>query len=166
MAKTAYFAIDPNGKTHTRNTERSYSHTVVYRQDKAEKLAFAMHKDWHKTDGRNYDYDALCAAGTHAHVTTVTPASGFHASYTAEQIAARQEAQREENADRIAKAKASIGTMTRAEFIADQQARRVASAEKADYTTYFNAGWCGRLDLAQKLAAKFAGSTILPASAR
>jgi hypothetical protein len=166
MAKTSYFATDANGNIHTRNSDRVYTHTVVYRNSKSKQLEAAKSAECRKMDGRNYDYAVECAAGTHQHVTTITPASGFHASYTAEYIADRQEAQRAENEIRIARAKADIGTMTRVEYQDAKEANRVAKVEATDFTIWHNAGWCGRLDLAQKLAAKYNDFEILPATAK
>lgn len=166
MAKTAYFATDANGKTHTRNSDRVYTHTVVYRNSKERFLASANAEMWADRDGWTYDYYAACAAGTHPHVTKITPAGGFHHSYTAEQIAERQEKQRQQNASEIADAKTKVNGVTREQWIAARLAERVAVVEATDFTVWHNAGWCGRLDLAQKLAAKYNDVAILPAVAR
>lgn len=147
MAKTSYFAIDANGKKHTRKSERGYSHTVVYQSIKSEDMAWATSSDWRKTDGENYDYSAACIKnGKHmnlmgfAHYQNDT---GRHAKHVAESI------------DFIR------GAKSREEFMSDRQAERVASVEARDYSVWHNAGWCGRLDLAQKLAAKHTGAKIL-----
>lgn len=169
MAKRIIFtAIDPNGTVHTRTSDRrEYTHTVVYQHDKAALMAYATGSDWTKSDGNNFDYRRECAAGTHPNVTKVTPADKFHSSYTAEKIAEFQQAQREMNAKIIADAKVETDGKTREQYIAERQAERVARVEAEDFTIWHNAGWCGRLDLAQKLAAKSAyawvRSTILEA---
>jgi hypothetical protein len=158
MAKAIFTAIDPNGVTHKRTSDRRiYSHTVVFQESKAAHMATATSAEWAKQDGKNYDYDVECAAGTHPHVTHVSPASGYHSSYTPERIAEMQQAQRDSNVKRIASAKATIEGLTRAEYIAKKQAERVARVEAADYTVWHNAGWCGRLDLAHKLEAQMRG---------
>lgn len=140
MAKISYTATDANGAIHTRKSERGYSHTVVYRNVKSEVMAQMQDAGWVKTDRSNYDYSVKLATGNHTW-TCVTEKE-------------------------IAKAKAIVENFTKEEYVADELAKRIASAENYDYTTWFNAGWCGRLDLAQKLAAKYSDCAILPAVAR
>lgn len=153
MAKTRYSATDANGTVHTRSTDRTYTHTVVAQLNRAELMERALSKAWAKSDGDNYDYAVECAAGTHRHVTHVTDRAGYHVSYTDEQVAGFQEAQRAENAKRIASAKLIVA-ISREEHIAAEQAKRVASVEATDFEAFHNLGWCGRRDLAVKLAAK------------
>lgn len=155
--KIAYFATDAAGKVHTRSSLRVYTHTVVYQRCKEAAIRGA-HAKWHaEQDGRNYDYQVQIAAGTHAHCTTVTPASGYHASYSAEHIAASQQRQRDSNAAMIEKAKADINGRTREQYIADRKAAMLARIETIDWTVWHNAGWSGRYDLALKVAAQHAG---------
>lgn len=165
MAKTVYTATDANGTVHTRKSDRGYSHTVVFRNVKSEKLADAVHKGWRNLDANNYKYEASIADGST--VLYITPAGSYHASRDAAYIAADQKAQTEKNAERVAKAQAFIAANPdKAAYLDAEELKRIASAEKADYTTWFNAGWCGRFDLAQKLAAKYTDVQILPATTR
>lgn len=140
MAKTAYFATDANGKTHTRNSDRVYTHTVVYRHIKSEAMAAAHSDHWKSLDANNYEFDVAIATGNHNY-TTIT-------------------------ADRVAACKARVEAFTMDEYVANSLAERVARVEATDFTVWHNAGWCGRLDLAQKLAAKYNDVAILPAVAR
>lgn len=165
MAKTVYTATDANGTIHTRKSDRGYSHTVVFRSVKSEKLANAVDKGWRNLDANNYKFELSIANGSH--VLYVTPVGSYHSSRDAAYIAADQKAQNDRNAERVAKAEAFIAANPdKAAYLEAEELKRIASAENADYTTWFNAGWCGRLDLAQKLAAKYTDVQILPATAK
>lgn len=168
MAKrrTTFTAIDPNGTTHTRTSDaRTYTHTVVYQRSKAEALTSA--KSGAEYDGRNYDYDVAKANGTHPHVNYVAAASAYHSSYSAEHIAKAQENQRNENARLIAAATAIVEAFpTKEAYVAAMVAGRIADVEATDFTIWHNLGWCGRPDLAAKLAAKTPGAVILKAEVK
>src|SRR5690606_28668068 len=111
--------------------------------------------DWQaKQDGKNYDYNVQLAAGTHPHVQPRNHA--WHPSYSAEWIANYQKDEAEQNAKRIAEAKA-LTSVSRDQYIANLLAKRIAAVEAADYVKFTNLGWCGRRDLADKLAAKSSG---------
>lgn len=151
MAKTAYIAIDANGTTHTRNSDRVYTHTVVYRQSKADRMAYATSKDWRDADGKNYDYAAACIAnGKHLNLMSFA----HYANDTAR------------HAKDVQESVAHNRGLTREDYISTRQAERVAIVEATDFSVWHNAGWCGRLDLAQKLAAKFSDVAILPATTK
>jgi len=163
MPKAIFTATDAAGQTHKRTSEsRIYTHTVVFLPDFAADMALAD-KDY-KQDGSNFAYYCELAAGTHEHVTHVIPRSGYHASYSDEQVAKFQEAQREQNAKGIADAKAVTEGHTRESYVAARRAKRVAAVNEGNAAGYYakwqNAGWCGRYDLAQKLAAKTAGAKV------
>lgn len=169
MPKIKYFAIDPNGERHTRSSERVYSHAVVYKDDYAKELANASDKGWTKTDRSNFDYNSRIAAGNdpypHQHWDRV--AYAFHEK-TDEWIAAHDARMDRENAERLADAKAAIEGHDAASYCEAKRLARVAKieAKKAagGYDVFRCAGWCGRLDLAHKLAAKGGvDTTILPA---
>jgi len=147
--KTAFFAIDPAGVKHTRSTAREYTHTVVYLRDKEVALADAKSDGWRKQDGKNYDYYAACVRdGFHANL--------MHFDHVRNDL--------ERQAQDVAFAKTVIGDETREQQIARKLAERVAAVEATDFTVWHNAGWCGRLDLAQKVKVYGAAKIlILPA---
>lgn len=147
MAKTSYFAIDANGKKHTRNSERAYTHTVVYQSIKSEGMDCALSPEWRKTEKKNYDYSVSCIEnGKHKNLMSFE-------HYRND--AARHAKDVEESVDFLRGAKSFE------EFAEARKAERVAAVEARDYSIWHNAGWCGRLDLAQKLAAKYTGAKIL-----
>lgn len=156
MAKVLYKAIDPNGVVHTRKSARTYTHTVVAQYNKAVNLARANDKEWTKTDGRSYDYYVKIATGNDPY-----PQKNY--SGTAEEQAEVDA----NNAKRVADAKARIDGLTRDEYIAKELAGRIAAVEATDFEEWHNLGWCGRIDLAQKLASGAANfyhnATILEA---
>lgn len=166
MPRNVFTAIDPNGVEHKRTSEsREYAHTVVFRKDKRLMMHYATQEGHTKQDGSNYDYYRECAAGTHEHVTHVTGREGYHPSYSDADVARMQAAQREKNAKSIAYAKTQTDGLSRDAYIKHKRAERVARVEATDFNEFHNAGWCGRLDLAQKLAGSIHGVdvTILPA---
>ncbi|TJV68607.1 MAG: hypothetical protein E5X76_28925 [Mesorhizobium sp.] len=163
MPKTVYIAIDPNGVEHTRTTDRIYTHIVVAQRSKAAALASANDKGWRATERSNYEYAQKIAAGDDPY-----PARTYMSAdrFTAEQIAEEQARVDAENAKRLAQALADT-SVTLERYHLDRLAERVARAEAGDYVSYVNHGWCGRHDLALKLAAKIGPSAvILPATAK
>jgi len=157
MTKTKYHAIDANGTKHTRSTERTYSHTVVARYSRAEHMARATRPAWTESDGNNWDYNFRIANGNDPY-----PAKNYLADhpdmYSAEKIAQGQVRADEDNAKRVAQ---SVGlvSVTREQYIANQLAARIAAVEATDFTVYHNLGWCGRYELAVKLANSKEGVT-------
>jgi hypothetical protein len=144
MAKTRYTATDANGVIHTRNSDRVYTHTVVYLNDYDAALAGAHTKSWAQLDRSNFEYYQKLVSGNH--------------SYT--HVSEKE----------IASAKEKLeATPTVELYLAAELAARVAriEANKANgyYKQYFNAGWCGRLDLAQKLVSKYQYGEILSVTA-
>jgi hypothetical protein len=164
MAKTIFTAIDPNGVEHKRTSDRrTYTHTVVFQKSYAKALERAS--QLYKVDGENFDYYVELAAGQHQRVT---PDSGYHASYSAEFIANARANQIAENERRQASAKETIEGHTRESYQRLKRDERVAEVERGKANghldhDWFNAGWCGRLDLAQKLAAGYDNARILEA---
>lgn len=161
--KTKYFAIDANGERHTRSSERAYSHMVVFKDDFAREMALSTDKSWAKQDARNFDYYARIAAGNDPY-----PSTNFRAEhpdrFTADEIAESQARADAENARRLADAKEKTDGHDAASYIAACKADRIARLEakkaKGAFDIFRCAGWCGRLDLAQKLAAKTIGLEI------
>lgn len=165
MTKSIFTAIDPNGKEHKRTSDsRTYTHTVVVQHVKAAHMAIATSKGFADADASNYDYMVECAAGTHRNVTRTRTPADFHPSYSAEYVANAIAARNAENAKRIAEAKAFIAKYpTKEAYVAARLAERVAAVEAKDFTIWHNLGWCGRHDLAVKLASKAPGAVILEA---
>lgn len=158
MAKTKYFAIDANGVEHTRSSERVYTHTVVYKASYEHALASAMSKEWDKQEARNFAYYVALANRTHEHAQYVR-STAYHPSYTAVQIDAMEARKQAEIEKRIVDAAERIkGFADAAAWCAAERADRVAGVEKNKaegyYDKWFNAGWNGRLGLAQTLANK------------
>ena len=57
-----YFVIDANGKKHTRNSHRTYTHVVLYRESKEAALRLADRKDRFSVD--NFWYHHAFVDGT------------------------------------------------------------------------------------------------------
>lgn len=159
MAKTIFTATDAAGTVHKRTSEnRTYTHTVValpsYEFDMAQN-----DKDW-EVDAKNFGYYVQIATGHDPH-----PTRNYRADYpekwTAEEIAAGQAHADAENAKRIQDAADRVTGHTRETYVAAQRAERAAkvNARKAKgyYGEWVNLGWCGRPDLAQKLAGQAQG---------
>lgn len=144
MAKTTYTAIDPNGAVHTRKSDRIYTHTVVARWSKERALQRAKSSASITQDGKNWDYETAIANGTK--VTWVN----FP----------------EQQAEHKARCIASLAGRSRDQYVADHLAKRIADVEAADYVVFRNIGWCGRLDLAHKLAAQSEGVDVTILEAR
>lgn len=152
MAKTNYIAIDPAGQLHTRKTERVYTHTVLFKYSYEDQMREANRDQ--SVDGDNWEFSCRMVEWGGVY-------RGKREKWHSDEEIARNLATNE-----ALKAKAN----NRAEAIANGRAERVAhiEARKAAgfYEKWVNAGWCGRLDLAQKLAAKYSGSVIIEANPR
>lgn len=133
---TKHFVIDPNGKRHTRTSQnRTYAFAVIVRDGYQQALARATSTNCDAQHARNYAYYVALANGTHAHCSF-------------------SDAERS-----IASAKAKIADCPTVEaYLAKLTADAVAAVEaakaKGKYDEFGVYGWCGRYDLAQKLAAK------------
>lgn len=135
---TKYLAIDPNGFEHRRTTAgRTYTHTVVYQRSK--EWAVAQAKASHEGHVSTGKYFLDCVAvGYHAYL--------MHFDHYRNDIARQQ-------AD-VAESLESLAGMTTAEgYAAAQVAKHLLDIDARDWSAYLNAGWCGRRDLAEKLAA-------------
>lgn len=155
---TQYLATDALGTTHTRKTDRTYTHTVVtqYGYEAAVAHCHAAHAAETarelKSPTANFKYYTDIAAGNDKYPE-------------ADWIGGARVVNEARQALRIADAQARIEggfDAYRARILADALARIEANKAAGYYTRFHNLGWCGRLDLAQKLAAK-TGGTILPA---
>lgn len=161
MAKgTKHFVIDAAGAKHTRTSQnRKYSHTVVYQDSYEHAKAMAVSKDWRTRDRNNFDFYMKWVNGSSEYITKKSWESD------------------EQHAERIARETANAterlnGCRDVDGYLAMQQAQRLADVEqkKAEggFDQWCNAGWCGRRDLAEKLAAQWTGpayrnTTILEA---
>ena len=140
MAKAIFTATDPNGAIHKRTSaKREYTHTVVYQEDKAAYVAAATSPASRKQHEKNAQYYLDCIAnGEHLNLMTF-------AHYVDDEAAHARDV--EEAVKRL------DGATTAAEFAEARIAEDLERYETIDWSKWINAGWCGRLDLAQKLAA-------------
>lgn len=152
MAKTSYFVVDPNGATHTRNSARVYTHAVVYQRSKANAIDWAMSSQQRAQDMKNAQYYLDCiAVGYHENLM------GFDHYRNDKKRQAQDVA---EAVEKLAGAKSA------GQYADALRADALARIEATDYSLWFVAGWCGRFDLAQRLASQHTGAMILPASSR
>lgn len=131
-AKTKYVATDANGEMHTRTTARTYTHMVVVLHNLERQRENARSEAARKVLGKNYDY----------HVREAGPNALYDNS--AEQL---EEHRR-------------VAAMSREDYIdlcVCVSIARINAHGEGEYADQWrDFGWCGRLDLAQKLAAKWA----------
>ncbi|MCW7561407.1 hypothetical protein [Serratia marcescens] len=132
-AKTKYFAIDANGARHTRTTARTYTHMVVVLQNLDAGRAAVQNETHRKIHVSNYRHYCQEAA---------TPPSPNHG----------EPAERRAFYNRVA-------AMTCEEYVQmriSEERARIDEKGGEFANDWADFGWCGRLDLAQKLAAKWA----------
>lgn len=146
---TKYFVIDPTGTRHTRTTKnRTYTHAVLALPSYELTLAAVKdrsHPETIRTDKSNYQYHRALLDGSSPYL--VKPdwdkdEAGFNAR----------------RAKDIEKAKERVGDCpTFEDYRAKLLREAIASVEQAKANGYYDRwqdkGWCGRLDLAVKLAA-------------
>jgi len=146
---TKYFVIDPNGVKHTRTTKnRTYTHTVLARPSYELTLAAVSdrsHPETIRTETSNYQYFRAYLDGTSKYL--VKP------DWQKDEAAFAVKCERE-----IANAKANIGDCTtveqyRAKLLQEAIDRVESAKAQGYYETWQDKGWCGRHDLAVKLAA-------------
>ncbi|USZ80581.1 hypothetical protein MQ4_53 [Serratia phage MQ-4] len=131
MAKTKYFAVDANGKTHTRTSARTYTHMVVVLANLEAGREAARSEHNRKAYARNHAF--YCQEAGPAPKYSSSPAE-------------------------MARYKAAAA-MTCEEYVNNCVANALAAidARGGEFANdWADFGWCGRLDLAQKLAAKWA----------
>lgn len=136
--KTTYTATDANGTVHTRTTNRTYTNTVVYQADKD--VAVKRAHEWVIRDRKDAEYyQNEVAQGEEAYIKTkLITYERLGRDYFARQFA-----------ENVALAN-KIGNPV--DYAARRLAERLAEIEATDWTVWHNAGWCGRRDLAVKLA--------------
>lgn len=121
-----------NGQTFTRKTDRVYTHTVVSKPAHTYEQALAAAKAFKQygADWIAYCQEAMSPDYKYASVNT--------------------DAQRAEYARHVEVGLDVINAEVSARFVAAVE----ASNAENHYETFYNNGWCGRFDLAQKLADK------------
>lgn len=142
MAKPTAYTAEHQGFTFTRKSHRTYTHAVLLQGSVAadrERCRRDAHRYWHT----NLEY--------HQHAADGLPCPGSRYTVTPDQQA-QSKAILEAGEDGYV-----------AQRLAQHDSRAKPST-LADGDTYFTcAGWCGRLDLAGKLAGQHAGSVIVEA---
>lgn len=140
MAKSVFTAVDPQGVEHKRTSEnRVYTHTVVvkYGQAYAARKLVAARQHVIQQAPEDYAFHQSMADGTWYTVQ--------HPQF----IDQKNDAEAARHADEIA-------GLTVEGYIAKRlkevEAEHVTKLESGEYDRYWNAGWCSRHDLAQKLA--------------
>lgn len=156
MAKSIFLATAADGTEFKRTSDnRAYTHTVISKRnfnrdlDDAGKIS--------ATDASNFKfYTGIVERG---YVSCSPSDVGKYAWLTAEQQAADAIASVANALEQLAGAK----TATEYQFAKrDERVAKVLAARDAGaYDVWHNAGWCGRLDLAQKLAAQQAKYGLL-----
>lgn len=154
-----FIATDSAGALHTRATaSRAYTHTVVGLPSLEKAMTDAL-APW-AVDTSNYEYFrkiAMTNGDYHARTCYRTADK-----WTPEQIAEEKASVDAANAKRLAEARDILDRCpTLAAYRAQKQVERVAAVRanetKGYYARWVNIGFCGRFDLAAKLAAKPAG---------
>jgi hypothetical protein len=142
--KHTYRVALPDGTEITRTTHRIYTHVVVYTESLEKRLAHARSPDWRRTETRNHAYYAKI----------VQHGDGTGTAYGLPEVG-EYDYKPGARAKSIEEAKAFIAKYPTVEgYLAETLAEREAYARRAADGSWCLAGWCGRLDLAQKLAAK------------
>lgn len=163
MTKTVYLATDPAGIMHKRTTEnRHYTHTVVVSGGYQAALANARSKGWATTDAHNFEWYKRTAEGRDPYLPSVRYRAKNPDKWTTAEIAEEDLELQVRDAAKVAVAKLHVEGHNVASYVAKQLALRVGIVEvrkaKGEFDAWWNAGWCGRRDLADKLAAAKAGA--------
>lgn len=151
MAKPITYTAETQGFTFTRKSHRTYTHAVLVQESKRadrEACERSARQSWHM----NLAYHQACAEGRNP------TAARFLDQYPPARL----------EADRVAAQEwldmGEAGHVAAALARHDARAAEVKTLDDGD--TYFTcAGWCGRLDLAGKLAGSHVGSVIVEAVA-
>ncbi len=149
MPKSIFTATATNGQTFKRTSEsRTYTHMVVwmpsFEAEMVRAVATAADAKWLKQTAKDYAYYAQTIAIGAGGTRHSTYANGAPCSWEVKQ-------------DDVDRAVAAIAGATSVdEYIAAQQARLIdtvrAHSRNGRYRSWTDMGWCGRPDLAQKLA--------------
>jgi len=137
-AKTTYTAKDPNGVEHTRTTARVYTHVVFTRLNLAEMRIAATSKIAEETEGRNHTHYADCV---------------------------RRDPNTPFRTEELKELYLRAASTDKDEFVRQQIAARLAYVNEMGLGDWGDdwllLGYCGRKDLAEKLAAKTPGAVIV-----
>lgn len=135
--KVTLTATLPDGTTATRTTARTYTHLVAGRRSYEHALALANATSGRVQDGKNWDWDAACAAGTYEYPRQYSEADKVERQAKAAKFIAA-------NPDR-----AAYVARKHSEWVARVEAEREAGA----FDSWGAITWCGRPDLAAKALA-------------
>ena len=138
-----HYAILPDGARARRTSKsRVYTHLVAYRP--SYEYALAQAGIVHPYMRSNHAYYVACAKGEHEHAVAPAGAPEWKVASAAHSRVKGEEyvAEYGEDLDRA---------MTK--MIRDATAKVVAAKDEGYYQKWSVEGWCGRLDLAQKLLA-------------
>lgn len=136
-----YFVIDANGKKYTRNSKRTYTHVVLYRESKDASLRLAGRRDTFLDD--NYWYHHAFIDGSSQWLERKPWETEDNYKARVEYVVERSR-------------KALRGAKTPEEWHEAIKEERIARIEAKDFSQWYVEGWCGRHDLAVKLAHKTA----------
>lgn len=141
-------AIDPNGKVHTRNSKgRTYSHCVVARIDP---IADTHRTLWSAEHNGETNYAYYCGQGRHS----INPYTNYRGEPCTTFVAGKDYNSPEEFQADFPTRQDYI------DYLVNEAKAKLAARPAGYYDDYGSLGWCGRLDLATKLAAKEAGHKI------
>jgi len=135
-----YFVTDANGKKHTRNSHRIYTHAVLYRDSKEAALRLAQRRDRFLAD--NFWYHHAFLDGSSKWLER----SPWEKDEDQYKRRVEKDIERARYFLRGCKTPDELWNVTLAE--------RLETIEKTDFTAWAVEGWCGRHDLAVKLAHK------------
>lgn len=145
-----YKATLPTGAVFTRTSVRVYSHMVVAVYDAAEER-LACERQHRGTWKLNLKYRQECATG--AHKSTPFQSERWTAEQNAREVVEtdkRNAAQKAHAQELLDKGVEAIVAEELAAYDERRLTDKFASADRTEF--YRDAGWCGRLDLAEKLA--------------
>jgi hypothetical protein len=147
---TKYVVTDANGKKHTRNSHRVYTHAVLYRDSKEHDLK------WANTRPKYYIENFW-----HHHAFIDGSSKWLERNpWETDDVKYQQRVQ-----DEVERSKRALrGCKTAAELWELQRAEAVAAVEAKDYSIWHVAGFRSRRQLAEKLAlnCRAAQAIILP----
>lgn len=154
-----FTAIDPSGKLHKRTSlNRTYLFTVVSKRSETEARLFLRAPGILAAHRSNYRYHKAWLDGTSEFLTKPPYRSDEeHAAYVERHVAeARERLEGCATADDYIE-----------KCVQEGHARIAEGKANGHYDEWVNDGWCGRRDLAEKLAQKMRGQgrvevTILP----
>lgn len=140
---TKHTATLPDGRIVKRTSQnRVYPYMVAGRRCAKYAMEMANSKLAQKQDGENWDWEKSRADGTYEYSAYIASSPRIE-EYKARDLA--------EGGKFIAE------HPDRAAYVAEKHAARVAAVEATDFSKWFALGWCGRHDLAMKLAGSKTG---------